>query len=250
MPESDATPQPEQASSGSLLRRAKADETSAFVQLVRECRSYLTGFVDKRLPRWAGVNPSDVIQEALIAARRGISNFRGTSLRGFRGWLTRIVRNKITDAIRDAPTREKQPPSSSDQANWAGPTPLRPKPSDVELLERVRRLLNEDDRRLLRQRYEDGMTYETIAEEDQVPVGTLRCRVSRTLRKLEIMITEIKRLEEHVFLEVQQDVICLSSCLGLEEREIANRLRIPQRVVEIFICDAKSKGLLSSRDKQ
>jgi RNA polymerase sigma-70 factor (ECF subfamily) len=49
---------------------------------------------------WGKVDPSDVVQEALLKAHQGREGFRGHGEAELTAWLRRILANTLTDAIR------------------------------------------------------------------------------------------------------------------------------------------------------
>lgn len=85
----------------SLLRRVRSQEDGAFERLVRLYRPLIYAYCRK-----AAVDASsaeDVCQEVFIAVSRGIAGFsKDTPADSFRGWLYRIVANKIVDHFRRA----------------------------------------------------------------------------------------------------------------------------------------------------
>ena len=80
-----------------LLVLAKEGDTSALGQLLRWYINYLTilasAGLDRRLRR--RVNPSDVVQEAMLAAHRDFGGFRGQSQNEMLGWLRQILINTL-----------------------------------------------------------------------------------------------------------------------------------------------------------
>lgn len=76
-----------------LLSRARAGETESLGCLLQWYANYLTILattqLDQRLRR--RVNPSDVVQEAMLAAHRDFAAFRGGSQPEFLGWLRQIL---------------------------------------------------------------------------------------------------------------------------------------------------------------
>jgi len=89
--------------------------------VVEELRPYLKGVAAAILDeRVAGkVDPSDVVQQALLASFAGFDQFRGTTVEDLKAWLVAIVRNEARQAgrfwsqDRREVTREQRLPSES-----------------------------------------------------------------------------------------------------------------------------------------
>ena len=84
-----------------LLGEARLGETEPLGQLLELYRNYLTILAatqfDRRLRR--RMNPSDLVQEAMLAAHRDFAQFRGGTEREFLGWLRQILVNCLHHAI-------------------------------------------------------------------------------------------------------------------------------------------------------
>ncbi len=76
-----------------VLARARAGDSNALGQLLLWYTNYLTILastqLDRRLRR--RLNPSDIVQEAMLAAHRDFREFRGQSQGEFLGWLRTIL---------------------------------------------------------------------------------------------------------------------------------------------------------------
>ena len=76
-----------------LLARARDGESDALGELLKWYFSYLTILattqLDQRLRR--RINPSDLVQETMLAAHRDFGDFRGTSQNELLGWLRQIL---------------------------------------------------------------------------------------------------------------------------------------------------------------
>jgi len=84
-----------------LLRGARRGMSEHLGQLLQLYRNYLTILaatqLDGRLRR--RLNPSDLVQEAMLAAHRDFEKFRGCSEREFLAWLRQILINCLHHAI-------------------------------------------------------------------------------------------------------------------------------------------------------
>ncbi|TWU30852.1 sigma-70 family RNA polymerase sigma factor [Novipirellula artificiosorum] len=76
-----------------LLTRARAHDSEALGHLLQWYANYLTVLaatqLDRRLRR--RVNPSDIVQEAMLAAHRDFGDFRGNCQAELLGWLRQIL---------------------------------------------------------------------------------------------------------------------------------------------------------------
>lgn len=84
-----------------LLELARDGEKEPLGQLLQLYRNYLTVLattqLDRRLRR--RMNPSDLVQETLLAAHRDIGQFRGCTEREFLAWLRQILIHCLHHAI-------------------------------------------------------------------------------------------------------------------------------------------------------
>jgi RNA polymerase sigma-70 factor, ECF subfamily len=76
-----------------LLMRAKSGERDSLGELMQWYANYLTILaatqLDRRLRR--RMNPSDIVQEAMLAAHRDFADFRGNTQGELLGWLRQIL---------------------------------------------------------------------------------------------------------------------------------------------------------------
>jgi RNA polymerase sigma-70 factor, ECF subfamily len=84
-----------------LLAAARGGDAAPFGQLLQAYRNYLTVLattqLDRRLRR--RVSPSDLVQEAMLAAHRDFAQFQGHTQRQFLAWLRQILINCLHRAI-------------------------------------------------------------------------------------------------------------------------------------------------------
>jgi RNA polymerase sigma-70 factor (ECF subfamily) len=84
-----------------LLAAARDGAAAPFGQLLQVYRNYLTVLattqLDRRLRR--RVSPSDLVQEAMLAAHRDFGQFQGHTQRQFLAWLRQILINCLHRAI-------------------------------------------------------------------------------------------------------------------------------------------------------
>jgi RNA polymerase sigma-70 factor (ECF subfamily) len=84
----------------------ESDPSSGVFSLQRY-RAYLHSLVRARLePRlWAKVDPSEVVQEALLKAFQARDQFRGRTEQQLAAWLRTILNNTLLNALRDCGRR-------------------------------------------------------------------------------------------------------------------------------------------------
>ncbi|HLL61539.1 MAG TPA: sigma-70 family RNA polymerase sigma factor [Propionibacteriaceae bacterium] len=122
----------------------------------------------------------DVTQKVFVAAWTGRHNFRPERA-SLPAWLLGITRNKVVDAHQ---ARGKQRRIATELAT--NPLPL-PEPVDVAsrliIADEIARL-DEVPQRVLRMAFYDDLTHAQIAERLQLPPGTVKSHIRRSLIKL------------------------------------------------------------------
>ena len=172
-----------------LARRAAGGDEDAFAQLVGLHEKKVYGLA----LRMCG-NPedaADAAQEAFLAAWKGLPRFRGEA--GFSTWLYRLTSNAAIDHLRRV---KRQRGEVSLDGGGPGLDAVDDAPSpqaqaeETELREAVAEglsMLSEDHRQALLLRELRGLSYEEIASELLVDLGTVKSRISRargSLRKI------------------------------------------------------------------
>ena len=172
-----------------LARRAAGGDEDAFAQLVGLHEKKVYGLA----LRMCG-NPedaADAAQEAFLAAWKGLPRFRGEA--GFSTWLYRLTSNAAIDHLRRV---KRQRGEVSLDGGGPGLDAVDDAPSpqaqaeETELREAVAEglsMLSEDHRQALLLRELRGLSYEEIASELRVDLGTVKSRISRargSLRKI------------------------------------------------------------------
>ena len=172
-----------------LARRAAGGDEDAFAQLVGLHEKKVYGLA----LRMCG-NPedaADAAQEAFLAAWKGLPRFRGEA--GFSTWLYRLTSNAAIDHLRRV-KRQRGEVSLDDGGPGLDAVDNAPSPQaqaeETELREAVAEglsMLSEDHRQALLLRELRGLSYEEIASELRVDLGTVKSRISRargSLRKI------------------------------------------------------------------
>ena len=170
-----------------LVRSAAGGDAEAFAQLVamHEKRVYalalrITG--DRE-------DAEDAAQEAFLSAWKGLPNFRGEA--GFSTWLYRLTSNAAIDCLRR--DRRQRAAVSLDGGETEVPDPA-PTPQERAESESLREAvqwglgeLTPGHREVLTLREFQELSYEEIAQQLDLDLGTVKSRISRartTLRKI------------------------------------------------------------------
>ncbi len=85
-----------------LLNRTRNGDDSAREQLFEKCRAYL-GFVARaQVESWlqAKVDASDLVQQTMLEAHRGLAGFRGDTEGEWLAWLRQILTHNAADYVR------------------------------------------------------------------------------------------------------------------------------------------------------
>ncbi len=124
----------------------------------------------------------DVTQKVFVAAWSGRSTYRPDRA-NLAGWLVGITRNKVVDAHQ---ARTKQARIASELA-INNDARIVPEPMDVAMrliiAEEISRL-DDVPQRVLRMAFYDDLTHTQIAERMQLPPGTVKSHIRRSLLKL------------------------------------------------------------------
>jgi RNA polymerase sigma-70 factor (ECF subfamily) len=182
--------------SATLIRDARDREPAAWEELVRT--------YSRRMYRWcrvAGLQPADaanVVQESLAAVSRALPNFRRDRAGDtFRGWLRRIVDNKVRDHFR---RQAKQTDvaaggtnalgflldaTQASEASAAEPTPASPERQAVmAIVDQVRGDVGDRNWRFFWRVAVDGQSAADVGREFDVTANTVRIVKMRVLRRL------------------------------------------------------------------
>lgn len=84
-----------------ILRQVRSGNAESLGILLGLYRNYLLIVADSHLDRRLRqrLDPSDLVQEALLAAHRDFGGFRGSTEREFMGWLRKILVHCISHAV-------------------------------------------------------------------------------------------------------------------------------------------------------
>ena len=85
-----------------LLDRAREGDVGARNELFDRCRNYVSILARVHIESWlqGKVDPSDLVQQTLLEAYRGMDKFEGQSEGEWLAWLKQILKHNATDYIR------------------------------------------------------------------------------------------------------------------------------------------------------
>jgi RNA polymerase sigma-70 factor (ECF subfamily) len=181
-----------------LLERAQQGDREAFEMLVRPHAEGLRRFAFS-LSR-TRQDADDITQEALLRAFRAIAKFDGRS--SLSTWLHVVARNACADWQRSQMSRgaQHEPLVSSHPAdNEANDEAAANKQQAARLWSALQQL-DERSRVPLVLFELDGLSYDEIATQEGVPVGTIRSRLSRARQHLRgLLVKQEKRAGSGVY---------------------------------------------------
>ena len=95
---------------GDLLNRARDGDESAREQLFEKCRAYVSIVARAQVESWmqGKVDASDLVQQTLMEAHRGLENFRGHTEGEWLAWLRKILNHNAVDFVRRYRGTEKR----------------------------------------------------------------------------------------------------------------------------------------------
>ena len=162
-----------------LVTRMKAGDMSAFRELV--VRHQPRALVVAKAVLRNDADAADVVQDAFLRVYKGIATFEGES--SFYTWFYRIIKNLAVDVLRH-PGRTSV---EMDEGMECHESNVVEKGAAKERMAEIRRAmaaLTPDHRAAFRMREIEGMTYEEIAVEMGVNVGTVMSRIYYARQKL------------------------------------------------------------------
>lgn len=190
-PPSAERPPPAVDADSDLVRRARGGDLAAFGALVERHRAV----VYRVTARMVGTDDADdATQEAFLRAFHRLDRFRGDA--PFLGWLLRIAHNAALDCLerrrRDAErltdARDDDHPDGA--APSVGAAAVKTPAEELETSERRARLeqkldgLRESHRSVLVLRDLEGFAYDEIAALTDMPLGSVKGRLSRARQEL------------------------------------------------------------------
>ncbi len=143
-----------------LIRAAVAGDQEAFAGLVRLHQARLRGLVALSLSDRDDV--LEVVQESFVDAWRGLDRF--DQAREFGPWLRTICRNRTLKFLRDRLPQRRRELALVDEALIALPAAEEPAIDRLAALRHCLERLAAPQRRLLEQRYGDGVAVQELAD--------------------------------------------------------------------------------------
>ena len=175
----------DQASEDALLARCRAGSDAAFGELVDHHKNFVFGVIVRTIR-----DPShaeDLAQEVFFRVYRGLPHFRGDSR--LTTWIYRIIRNVcVEEGKRRRATVRLDDVAASEQPRF-----IDTQFGDVELRDRLVKAiaqLPEPARLLISAHYFGGRQYEELAEDLQMPIGTVKTQLHRAKRRLREILSE------------------------------------------------------------
>lgn len=180
--ETPAQPSGEAGALVALLTQVAGGDRSALEALYRRTARKLYG-VTLRILR-SEADAEEVVQDVYVAIWNKAGSYdpgKGSAIT----WLAVLARNRAIDRLR----RKRLPSAGLDAATDVAD----PSPSALDLVlstERRERLqaclgeLDERQRALIRTAFLDGITYDALAQRENVPLGTMKSWIRRGLLKL------------------------------------------------------------------
>lgn len=181
-----------------LVRLVRGGETDAFAEVVRRVQrpAYRLAL---RITRHAE-DADDVVQESLVKAYQALDRFQLG--RAISPWILTIVARTALSLLRqgkrraamslDDPGPDGQAPLAERSADPAADPALWERRLDVE---RAFSRLSEEHRVILALRVEGDLSYASIAETLDVPLGTVMSRLARAREALTEQMTQTKKDE-------------------------------------------------------
>jgi RNA polymerase sigma-70 factor (ECF subfamily) len=171
-----------------LLRQAQAGDLDAFVELIGRHDRALRALAYRLLE--SPQQMDDALQEAYLKAFRSLRGFEGRS--AFGSWLHRIVYNACMDQLRSRRSDGQQLRLGDADV----PDPM-PDPGEVVAqrydLAAALASLSPEMRATVLLVDAEGMDYQTAAQVLEIPVGTVRSRLSHARRTLRRALAEDNR---------------------------------------------------------
>lgn len=194
-----------------LVQRSQQGDVAAFEALIGKYQQRVYNIAFRLMGNHH--DASDLAQEALIKVYRSIGKFRGES--SFTTWLYHVVSNVCRDELR---RRSRHPVSSLDEPVLTGDgsferevADLRQGPEDLiaqkefsQFMQTLINSLHPEYRMVIVMREMMGFSYEEIAGELQISLGTVKSRISRARKFLQERILAERELcdqDERLILE-------------------------------------------------
>lgn len=196
-----------------LIKAAQRGDDIAFEELVRQYEKQVYHLALRMCGHQE--DALEIAQETFLSAWRGLKFFRGNAT--FSTWLYRLTTNAAIDYLRRQKRQQAlEGASLDDEESYL--EPLDPTPTPHQALEQKELStqlqeglmeLSDQHRQVLLLRELQGLSYEEIAEELELDLGTVKSRIARGREKLRKILlakgtfsasyrlTQEKRRERH-----------------------------------------------------
>jgi RNA polymerase sigma-70 factor (ECF subfamily) len=169
-----------------LISMLQGRDEQAFGYLYDNYSGALYGVILKMLGSEEGSR--DLLQEVFVKIWRNIGSYDSAKGRLYT-WMLNIARNAAIDILRSPGyTREKITTDLANDAHMERITPAAMLKTDHVGLQKVVAGLKEEYRKIIDLAYFKGYTQEEIAEELNIPVGTVKTRSRSALLQLKSLI--------------------------------------------------------------
>lgn len=184
-------------SDAELARRCRRGDADAWRLLVRRVAPLVHRITVRVLGH--GADADDAGQEALLTVHRRFAAFDPT--RPLEPWVAKVTYNVCLKQL----ARRGRPGGPSDDPDQLGrlPAPRGQTPEDQTARAQTGALLGEaldrltpEDRVLVTLTYQDGMSNAEVAEAMDMPVGTVKTRLSRARGRLRQVLAPLLRRDE------------------------------------------------------
>ncbi len=183
-----------------LIRDALAGDDSAYAKLMRKYHDAIFSFVHRMVHDREQVE--DLTQEAFIKAFSSLKNFNEEF--AFSTWLYKIATNNCIDFIRKRKLQmySIDKPIESKDSDYVFELPDDSYEADKELISDQRAVLlrqaidrlPEKYRRVIMLRHSDEQSYEEIAAELKLPIGTVKAHI---FRARELLYKQLRHTIRH-----------------------------------------------------
>jgi RNA polymerase sigma-70 factor (ECF subfamily) len=188
---------PKEYTDAELVKKVKSGDRAAFDLLVLKYQNKIIHLVSRYVKDSHAAQ--DVAQEAFIKAYRGLARFRGES--AFYTWLYRIAINTAKNYIVSEKRRVPEFEVDAYEAEQFGENHALKEiasPEHVLLSEEIKkqivvtiRGLPDDLKEAITLREVEGLSYETIAESMNCPIGTVRSRIFRAREAIDKVLESL-----------------------------------------------------------
>lgn len=174
-----------------LVKRSQQGDINAFEQLISKYQQKVYNIAYRLMGN--AEDASDLAQEAFIKTYKSIKNFRGDA--SFSTWLHHIVMNVCRDELRkrsrhkisslDEPVTTEEGQVNREVTDWSNsPEQAYEQKESKETLQKLIDTLSPEYRLIIVMREMQGFSYEEIAHQLDISLGTVKSRLSRARKYL------------------------------------------------------------------